>query len=102
MIRVKFYYKENNICGFRIDGHAGFAESGYDIICSAVSALSVNAVNSIEQFTDDRFEFDTKDGLLELHMESVSDSSNLLLSSLRLGIQGIADMYGNEYVDILN
>ena len=60
------------------------------------------SVNSIEQFTDDSFVFDTNDGLLELHMESVSDSSRLLLDSLSLGIHGIADMYGNEYVDILN
>ena len=102
MIQVKFYYKDNTICGFCVDGHAGYAQSGHDIVCSAISALSVNAVNSIEQFTDDRFAFDTKDGLLELHMESVSDSSDLLLRSLRLGIRGIADMYGNEYVDILN
>lgn len=102
MIQVKFYYDENKIRGFRISGHAGFAGTGYDIICSAVSALSINAVNSIEQFTDDRFEFNTNDGLLELHMESVSDSSQLLLDSLSLGIQGIADMYGNEYVDVLN
>lgn len=90
------------MCGFRITGHADFADSGHDIICSAVSVLSVNAVNSIEQFTDDKFTFDIKDGLLELHMESVSDSSGLLLDSLALGIHGVADMYGNEYVDIIN
>ncbi len=102
MIRVKYYYNENKIRGFCISGHADFAEPGYDIICSAVSVLSVNAVNSIEQFTDDRFKFNTNDGLLELHMESVSDSTQLLLDSLSLGIKGIADMYGNEYVNVLN
>lgn len=102
MIRVKFYYDGNTIRGFRISGHADFAESGNDIICSAVSVLAINAVNSIEQFTDDRFAFDINGGLLELHMESVSDTSRLLLDSLSLGIHGVADMYGNEYVDILN
>ena len=36
-----------------IKGHAGYAEEGYDIICAAVSALTVNTINSIEQFTEE-------------------------------------------------
>ena len=35
-------YKE-----IRIDGHAGYAESGQDIICAAVSVLAQNAVNPL-------------------------------------------------------
>ena len=103
MINVEFYYSDNLIDGFLISGHAGYAESGYDIICSAVSALSINTVNSIEEFTDDDYLVKTgEDGLLELHMTTNSDSSQLLLASLKLGLQGIANTYGNEYVNILN
>ena len=31
------------ITGYKVSGHAGFAEEGSDIVCSAVSALTANA-----------------------------------------------------------
>ena len=37
--------------GVRLSGHAGFDDSGRDIICAAVSTLVFNTVNSIEVFT---------------------------------------------------
>ena len=33
-------------------GHAGYADSGSDIVCAAVSMLVINTVNSLEVFTD--------------------------------------------------
>ena len=35
MIKAEFYQSENQFCGFRVTGHAGFAESGQDIVCAA-------------------------------------------------------------------
>ena len=37
-------------------GHAGFAKRGKDIVCSAVSVLLINTVNSIKCFTEDEIE----------------------------------------------
>jgi len=37
--------------GFIIDGHAGYAEPGKDIVCAAVSAISQTCVMSIENLT---------------------------------------------------
>lgn len=39
--------------GIVIEGHAGYAEEGEDIICAAVSALAINFYNSVETFTED-------------------------------------------------
>ena len=54
MIRVKFYRKEGRFFGFQLKGHAEYAEPGEDILCSAVSALAINTVNSLEELTRDR------------------------------------------------
>ncbi len=35
------------LCGFRVCGHAGFAELGQDIVCAAVSSASYLVVNTI-------------------------------------------------------
>ena len=40
--------------GLTVDGHAGYAETGNDIICAAVSALAQGLVHSLEALTDDK------------------------------------------------
>ena len=39
MINVKFFYQEKILVGIESKGHSGYAESGSDIICAAVSVL---------------------------------------------------------------
>ncbi len=48
-------------------GHAGYAEEGQDIVCAAVSALIITTVNSLEKFTDDKFDVQEKDGFVSIH-----------------------------------
>jgi uncharacterized protein len=102
MIKVSIYQNaDGKIIGFRTIGHAGFAESGQDIICAAVSVLIINTMNSIEHFTSDTFEYkeDEKKGQIDFKIVSkLSNDSSLLLNSLFLGLQGIQDDYGQEYI----
>ena len=54
MIRVTIYKNEKHQCvGFKAHGHAGFSEEGQDIVCAAVSVLTINTLNAIEKFADD-------------------------------------------------
>ena len=55
MIQVSVKKQKDNIVGFHMEGHSGYAEQGADIVCSAISALAINCVNSIEEFTEDLF-----------------------------------------------
>lgn len=102
MIRIKVKQSENgDIIGFYMSGHAGFSERGTDIVCSAVSALVFNCINSIEQFSDTRFDLiqNEKDGMIDFScQEPLDDRAVVLLKSLFLGVQGIRDAYGSEYV----
>ena len=57
MIQVNILRDRNEVVkGIDINGHAGYAEYGQDVICAAVSALVLNMANSVETFTDDHFE----------------------------------------------
>lgn len=104
MIRVTFYKnKKNEYLGFQLKGHAGFAEYGQDIVCAAVSALSINTVNSIDSLTDDKIKVktDEKKGFLSLKFLSpVSSGSEILLDSLSLGIKGIIEDNNTEYISV--
>ena len=47
MISVVITKRDNDYVGVTVDGHAGFAEAGQDIVCAAVSVLVINTFNSI-------------------------------------------------------
>ena len=102
MIKISIYQNEEDvITGFRLIGHAGYADHGQDIVCAAVSVLVINTINSIEQFTKDVFslEQDEESGMIEFHVTSkISDESKLLLNSLFLGLSGVQEEYGQKFI----
>ncbi|MBQ9765821.1 MAG: ribosomal-processing cysteine protease Prp [Lachnospiraceae bacterium] len=103
MIKVTFFHDSNDVIkGFKLNGHAEYGEYGKDIVCSAVSALTVNTVNSIEHFTKDKFSCKNKSGHLEFELKSSASSSDtqLLLHSLKLGLQAIEKDYSTEYISV--
>ena len=48
MTKVVFYKQHGVFYGFHEIGHAGYGEFGTDIICSALSAMNMLIVNTIE------------------------------------------------------
>ncbi len=98
MISVKLFRNNNgHICGFQAKNH------GDRIVCSAVSILTLNTVNSIEQFTDAQFscDFNEEGGFLRYFVEAAKNGDfihdvDLLLKSLELGLLGIKEEYGKH------
>ena len=104
MVRVTILKDQDNTCrGFETKGHAGYADQGQDIVCAAVSVLTINTVNSLEQFTEETFDLDAdeKSGRIAVRFTHQPDAAAaLLLSSYELGMQGIADHYGTQYLSL--
>ena len=105
MIRVTMSKNEDgDYSGICLEGHAEYAEYGQDIVCAAVSVLFINTVNAIEKFTDDAMEVEqhTETDQIILHLpSSISDESRLLIDSLLLGLQGVEEEYGNDYIRVI-
>ena len=95
MIKARIYRKNQKICGFEISGHAGYAQAGEDIVCSAVT------VNAVEKFTDIPFKADVDEkrgGYLKVlfPLEGMEDhDTQLLLKTLVMGLSDIALEYKN-------
>lgn len=103
MIRVNIYHnKQGDIFGFRLIGHADFAEAGSDIVCAAVSILTINTINSIELFTSEDFECDSdenKGGYLSFNLPDTKEGKanhdvQLLLKAMLNGLNDIQNEYG--------
>ena len=86
-----------------VKGHAGYDEYGKDIVCAAVSVLTVNMANSVEKFTDDSFKgsVDEKTGQFIFHFTApVTERGTLLMDSLILGLTEIEHSYNNRYLTV--
>lgn len=108
MIKVNIYRnKNNNIYGFKLSGHAGFAEEGSDIVCSAVTVLVFNTINCIEEFTDEPFECDLdekKGGFIDYCLTDIKSGkenkdADILLRAMVRGLSDIELEYGS-YISI--
>lgn len=105
MIQTCFYRDKDRISGFKITGHADSGEYGRDIVCAAVSVLSINTVNSIEQITKIMPLVDSDDengGFLSVYVPESSDvdsnrMAQVLLEALEIGLRDISKSY-KEYL----
>ncbi len=103
MITFTLWKSKHQYKGFECSGHADFAEEGSDIVCSAVSALVINTVNSIDHFTKDDYEVEQAEdgGFLRVKFTGeLSEQSGLLMDSLILGLENIAADY-EDYITLL-
>ncbi|MCI5624232.1 ribosomal protein [Anaerostipes sp. 494a] len=104
MTKITFYQSEDgSFSGFDSQDHAGYDVEGQDIVCSAVSALVINFVNSLDQFTDDNYQVDVDQENARINVvftEKLSAEGSLLLNSLILGLSGIEEEQ-EQYLDVI-
>jgi len=107
MISVTIYTRKSNnrndYAGFSCKGHAGYDDYGHDIVCSAMSMLVINTINSIEKLTECKFKSDSneKKGIINVTFEDeLSDEARLLMDSMILGINTVVEEYGKGYVTL--
>ena len=100
MIRVAFFRKEGRIVGFESEGHAGYAESGHDIVCAAVSALLITCANGLESVAHVTPSVRQNDdaGYLKAELPDRLDEAQLhdagiVLAVAEQGLQAIAQQY---------
>jgi len=95
---------QGRIRGFELSGHAGYADSGQDIVCAGVSALSIAACNGLEYFlsvapkvqeTDEHLTCELV-GIPELELEK----AQWILQTMTLGIEQIHSTYSQDYIFI--
>ena len=102
MIAITVYQNsKGHKIGFKSKGHAGFADSGYDIICAGVSSLVINFINSAEELCHAEYSLDTDEetGMIDYRLDKPATGDvALLMDSMILGLKGIQRDYGNEYI----
>ncbi len=73
MIQVHFFKSDENILGFSVSGHAGYADFGEDIACASVTSavqLTANAITDVLRLPAD---LSVKSGTVRLKLKPQAD-----------------------------
>lgn len=105
MIAIKIFKDENQrIDRFVISGHSGYAPSGSDIVCAAVSAISQTAVLGVIKVTGITEGIIRKDGYMEYNVpkntdKEIDEKVNVILDTMVLGLINLSKEY-SKYIEI--
>ena len=103
MTKIIFFKRDGLYTGYEISGHSGYAEAGKDIVCSAISVLTINTANALDEINKEVLEVssDEDKGYLSVRLKSFKEeSSQVLIKALELGLLGIQNEYGSKYCKV--
>ena len=79
--------------GITIDGHAGYAPRGQDIVCAGISTLVQTLIQSFEDFCADEISYHMKPGWVDIKHGDLSAKGIVLVDSFFVGVCMIAERY---------
>lgn len=98
MIKVEIVYSNKNLTFIKVKGHANSNEYGKDLVCAAVSAVTVGALNALED--DSKFEIEVEPGDVSIDIkEKPSEHDLTVLEIMILQLKTIEVSY-SSYISI--
>lgn len=103
MTNAVLLVSNDEIKGFEIKDHAGYADYGQDIVCAAISALSQTAVMGLTEVVGVECQVEIREAYLACRLPrdisaEVWQQSQVVLRTLAKGLKAIAA----EYPDYLS
>ena len=103
MTKIKFKKKDGQILFLSLKDHAGFGESGEDIVCAALSVLSQAMIIGIEEVLQFNLKYELQDGFLELNISENTleeiESCQVLLHTMLKTVESMIISYG-DYINL--
>ena len=82
MIKVSINEENGLINEITIKGHSGYEEEGKDIVCSAVSSISITTVNALISIDEDFIDYTNDDGFLKITIKKHNEVIDKLIDNM--------------------
>ncbi|MCE8158956.1 MAG: ribosomal-processing cysteine protease Prp [Candidatus Moeniiplasma glomeromycotorum] len=99
---TKISYKldqKNNFKYFNIQGHAGYAEKGQDIVCAAISAITNGTINFLHQYYSTDCQIVYLPTKISIQLLSDNSDCQLVLKLMLYQLKNVANSHSN-YLEI--
>ena len=72
MTKIVFFRSGGVFYGFREIGHTGYGEAGDDVLCAALSSMTMLLINSINVVFDGELDYSVDEGATKIVVQSKS------------------------------
>lgn len=97
MVSARVVWSGHQPLLFEIEGHAGQAAYGQDVVCAAVSVLGQTALVSLDEIAGiHNLEYTVEEGYLLCRLplklsKAQQDTARIIIESMVLGLRGVAE-----------
>ena len=72
MTKIVFFRSDGTFYGFREEGHTGYGEAGDDVLCAALSSMTMLLINSINVVFAGELDYTVDEGATRIVVQSSS------------------------------
>ena len=102
MVKITFFKRDGIYYGFRETGHAGYDEAGKDIVCAAVSAMTMLVINAIEVSYNSSVEYSIDEDTADIEVKALGALlENSEDEKTQYAISGLIQAYFLQLMDML-
>ncbi|MGN1398403.1 MAG: ribosomal-processing cysteine protease Prp [Erysipelotrichaceae bacterium] len=93
MVRVKIGKKSDSIIKLNIEGHAGFADKGRDLVCASISSIAIGLLNSIDILDNQSCNIIFEDNYINVEVVNNDEIIQTILQVGVIQLQTIEEVY---------
>ena len=94
MIAADFFKNESDmLTGFRVSGHAGLADLGYDVCCASVSSAVMMAANTLTEAFKLKADIEVGEDEIKLTMKDTDENADKVLMGLLIHLYNLKDEF---------
>lgn len=103
MTKLVFYRSGGVFYGFKEQGHTGYGEEGDDILCAALSAMTMLIINTVEVAYDSHIDYTIDENTADIRIKSKSALPEFEEDDMkRYAVSGIFLAYYKQIEDMLD
>ena len=100
MVTVKVVCAKDLISSIEIEGHAGFEDSGKDLVCAGASSISIGALNALDQLFKNDCILEMKENRISIKVKESKKGLEQVLRCIVIQLETMVESYP-EYIRII-
>lgn len=102
MTKITFFRRNGSFYGFKENGHTGYGESGNDVLCAALSAMTMLILNTLEISYETDVDYTIDDSTTDVTVKVLSAlPENEKDEKRRFAAEGLIKGYFYQLNDLL-
>ncbi len=98
MITAVFFKKSGSLSGFKVSGHAGYADAGQDIVCASVTSSMQLAANLITENFGIKSDVEVGQNAVTLKVVDTCSEASKIIDGFKTHLELVSKEFKNTII----